>query len=369
MSIDLICTIGPASSSPAILKELLLGGMTIARLNMSHGSHEEHARVIEVLRAAAAETGQPVRIMSDLQGPKIRLKSVQGEDVQLEEGQSFILDQSDEPGSQDRAALDNPVVMEDIQLGAAILINDGEVKLEVTDKHPGSIITKVIVGGTISSHKGVNLPGTKIRLPAITEKDKQDLQFLLEHHVDWIACSFIREASHLMEIRAFVSALGKYSQPGLVSKIETIHAIQNFSSIMEASDGIMIARGDLGVELPFERIPFIQKAILRECKQSRTYVITATQMLQSMVEHPVPTRAEVTDISQAVMDGTDAVMLSAESSVGDYPVQSTRVLNTVAKFAENMREQGKSDFELGELCTESPFDHLYKKTAVNNRTD
>ncbi|WP_074108906.1 pyruvate kinase [Paenibacillus helianthi] len=369
MSIDLICTIGPASSSPAVLKELLLSGMTIARLNMSHGSYEEHGRVIEVLRAAAAESGQSVRIMGDLQGPKIRLKSVKGESVRLEEGHTFILDQSDEPGGQARAALDYPVVMEDIVQGASILINDGEVKLEVTDKHPGRVTTKVIVGGMIGSHKGVNLPGTKIRLPAITVKDKQDLEFLLEHHVDWIACSFIREASHLEEIRAYVAGLGKYSQPGLVSKIETIHAVQNFPSIMEASDGIMIARGDLGVELPFERIPFIQKAILRECKQSKTYVITATQMLQSMVEHPVPTRAEVTDVSQAVIDGTDAVMLSAESSVGDYPVQSTRVLNTVAKFAENMREQGENGYELGVLCTESPFENLYKKTAVNNRTD
>ncbi|ASA20348.1 pyruvate kinase [Paenibacillus donghaensis] len=369
MSVDLICTIGPASSSPAVLKELLLSGMTIARLNMSHGSHEEHGRVIEVLRAAAAESGQPVRIMGDLQGPKIRLMSVKGDAVRLDEGQTFILDQSDEPGGRERAALDNPGVMEDILQGAAILINDGEVKLEVTDKHPQRITTRVIVGGTIGSRKGVNLPGTKIRLPAITEKDKQDLQFLLEHHVDWIACSFIRVASHLEEIREFVSALGKYSQPGLISKIETIHAVRNFPSIMEASDGIMIARGDLGVELPFERIPFIQKAILRECSRSKTYVITATQMLQSMVDHPVPTRAEVTDVSQAVLDGTDAVMLSAESSVGHYPVQSTRVLNTVAKFAENMREQGESGLSLEEICSDALFNELNKKVAINNRSD
>ncbi|WP_342439397.1 pyruvate kinase [Paenibacillus sp. FSL L8-0436] len=297
MSIDLICTIGPASSSPAVLKELLLSGMTTARLNMSHGSHEEHERVIEALRSAAAESGQPVRIMGDLQGPKIRLKNVKGDAIRLDEGQTFILDQSDEPGSRERAALDNPGVMEDILQGATILINDGEVKLE---------------------------------------------------------------ASHLEEIREFVASLGKYSQPGLISKIETIHAVRNFPSIMEASEGIMIARGDLGVELPFERIPFIQKAILRECSLSKTYVITATQMLQSMVDHPVPTRAEVTDVSQAVMDGSDAVMLSAESSVGHYPVQSTRALNTIAKFAENMREQGKNGFSLEEICSESLFDNLYK---------
>lgn len=369
MSIDLVCTIGPASSSPAVLKELLRSGMTIARLNMSHGSHAEHKQVIDILQAAAAESGQPVRIMGDLQGPKIRLKNVQGDAVRLVEGQTFTLDQSDEPGDQVRAALDNPGVLEDIQLGAVILINDGEVKLEVTDKHLNSITTRVVVGGIIGSHKGVNLPGTRLRLPAITEKDKLDLQFLLEHHVDWIACSFIREASHLEGIREFVSTLRKYSQPKLMSKIETVQAVRNFASIMESSDGIMIARGDLGVELPFERIPFIQKAILRECSRTKTYVITATQMLQSMVEHPVPTRAEVMDIAQAVLDGTDAVMLSAESSIGNYPVQSTRAMDTIAKFADKMRKHGESGISLGELCTEDPFDKLFKKVAIHNQVD
>ncbi|WP_084146755.1 pyruvate kinase [Paenibacillus wynnii] len=369
MSIDLICTIGPASSSSAVLKELLLSGMTIARLNMSHGNHGEHKRVIEALRECSVELGKSVRILGDLQGPKIRLKSVQGDAVQLEEGQTFILDQSDEPGGRERAALDNPGVMEDIQKGAAILINDGEVKLVVMDKNQGSIFTRVSVGGMIGSRKGVNLPGTRTHLPAITEKDKQDLQFLLENNVDWIACSFIREASHLKEIRSYISALGKYKQPGLVSKIETVHAVLNFQSIMEVSDGIMIARGDLGVELPFEQIPFIQKAILHECSRSKTYVITATQMLQSMVDHAVPTRAEVTDVSQAVLDGTDAVMLSAESSIGKYPVKSTRVLDTIATFAENMREQGKSDFSLEKIFTHPSFVNLHLKVALDNGAD
>ncbi|MNC25889.1 Pyruvate kinase I [compost metagenome] len=191
----------------------------------------------------------------------------------------------------------------------------------------------------------------------------------MEHHIDLIACSFIREASHLEEIRGYISALGKYGQPGLISKIETLEAVLNFQSIMESSDGIMIARGDLGVELPFEKIPFIQKVILRECSRSKTYVITATQMLHSMVDHAVPTRAEVTDVSQAVMDGTDAVMLSAESSVGNYPVQSTRVLDTIAKFAEIMHEQGESDFTLEEIIADPPFDKLDMEIAINNRSD
>ncbi len=359
ISIDLVCTIGPASSSPAVLKELLLGGMTIARLNMSHGDHEGHKQVIDALRVVSVESGKSIRIMGDLQGPKIRLKNVQGDAVRLEEGQTFILDRSDEPGGRERAALDNPSVMEDIQRGSAILINDGEVRLEVTDTTQESIVTRVIVGGTIGSRKGVNVPGTKLRLPAISEKDKQDLQFLMEHRVDWIACSFIREASNLAEIRGYLSSLAKHRLPGIISKIETIHAVLNFRSIMESSDGIMIARGDLGVELPFEQIPFIQKAILRECNRSGTYVITATQMLQSMVDHPVPTRAEVTDVAQAVLDGTDAVMLSGESSVGHYPVQSTRVMDTIAKFSENMGDEGKSGYSLERIFAYPPFNRLH----------
>lgn len=369
MSTDLICTIGPASSSAAVLKDMLLSGMSIARLNMSHGTHEEHKQVIDALRTAAAESGQSVRIMGDLQGPKIRLKRVSGDSVQLEEGQTFILDQSEEPGGKERAALDAPGILADISTGAVILINDGEVKLEVTEKYPGRIITRVRVGGAISSRKGVNLPGTSLHLPAITDKDKRDLQFLLEHDIDLIACSFIREVSHLEEIRSYISALGGYGQPGLISKIETLEAVLNFQSIMESSDGIMIARGDLGVELPFERIPFIQKTILRECNRSKTYVITATQMLHSMIDHGVPTRAEVTDVTQAVLDGTDAVMLSAESSVGLYPVQSTRVLGSIARFAEVMREQGENELSMEDIVTDPPKDELNKKIAINNRAD
>lgn len=356
MSIDLVCTIGPASSSTEVLKELLLSGMNIARLNMSHGDHNSHKQAIEAIRAASVETGKPVRIMGDLQGPKIRLGKVAGDKARLEVGGTFILDRLDEPGGSDRTALDNPSVMEDIQSGAIILINDGEVKLQVTESSPEQIVTQVLVGGMIGSRKGVNLPDTILRLPALTEKDKVDLQFLNGQEIDLIACSFVREASHLKEIRGFLDSLTNDWTPDIISKIETVHAVLNFRSIREASDGIMIARGDLGVELPFEQIPFIQKALLRECSRSGTYVITATQMLQSMIEHPVPSRAEVTDVFQAVIDGTRAVMLSAESSVGNYPVQSTKVLGTVANFAEKAGQEGESSFTLEALYGYSPFD-------------
>ncbi|WP_372663390.1 pyruvate kinase [Cohnella sp.] len=358
MSIDLVCTIGPSSSSTAVLKELLLSGMNIARLNMSHGNHDSHKQAIEAIRAASSETGKPVRIMGDLQGPKIRLGKLAGDEARLKEGETFILDRLEEPGGRERAALDNPSVLEDIRSGAVILINDGEVKLRVTESSPERIVTQVLVGGTIGSRKGVNLPGTKLRLTALTEKDKKDLQFLNGQEIDFIACSFVREASHLEEIRRFLDSMMNGRTPGIISKIETVQAVLNFRSIREASDGIMIARGDLGVELPFEQIPFIQKALLRECSRSGTYVITATHMLQSMIEHPVPTRAEVTDVFQAVLDGTRAVMLSAESSVGKYPVQSTKVLGTVASFAEKAGKEGESDFTLEALYGYPPFDAL-----------
>jgi pyruvate kinase len=355
MSIDLVCTIGPASSSTAVLKELLLSGMNIARLNMSHGDHDSHKQAIEQIRAASRETGKPVRIMGDLQGPKIRIGKVAGDVARLEEGEIFILDRLDEPGGRERAALDNPSVMEDIQNGAIILINDGEVKLRVTESNPDRIVTQVLIGGTIGSRKGVNLPGTDIRLPALTLKDEVDLQFLNGQKIDLIACSFVRKASHLDEIRSYLHSLTNGWTPGIISKIETVHAVLNFRSIRDASDGIIIARGDLGVELPFEQVPFIQKALLHECSQSGTYVITATHMLQSMVEHPVPTRAEVTDVFQAVLDGTRAVMLSAESSVGNYPVQSTKVLGTVASFAEKAGKEGESGLTLEALNGYPPF--------------
>lgn len=355
MSIDLVCTIGPASSSTAVLKELLLSGMNIARLNMSHGDHDSHKQAIEAIRAASADTGKPVRIMGDLQGPKIRLGKVAGDEAGLEEGDTFILDLLDEPGGRERAALDNPSVIEDIRSGAVILINDGEVKLHVKESSPERIVTQVLVGGTIGSRKGVNLPGTNLRLPALTDKDKADLQFLNGQEIDLIACSFVRKALHLDEVRGYLNSLTSGRIPGIISKIETVDAVLNFTAIREASDGIMIARGDLGVELPFEQIPFIQKALLRECSQSGTYAITATQMLQSMIEHPVPTRAEVTDVFQAVLDGTRAVMLSAESSVGKFPVQSTKVLGTVASFAEKAGKEGESGLTLEALYGYPPF--------------
>lgn len=339
---DLICTIGPASTDPVVLHELITHGMTIARLNMSHGKHADHQEVIRHVRKISQETGKSVKILGDLQGPKIRLGKIDGDQVQLEKGQVFTLTTKESVGDKQKASVDYPGILNDVKAGSRIFINDGEVKLNVKAVSADSLETEVIQGGMIGSHKGVNLPGTAVGLPAFTKKDQEDIQFLLEEKIDWIACSFIRQAYHLDEVREFCKSLGQTSPP-LIAKIETEEGLRNFSSILPSTDGIMVARGDLGVELPFEWVPLIQKALIRECRRAKTFVITATHMLQSMVEHPMPTRAEVTDIFQAVLDGSDAVMLSAESAAGQFPVKSIETLKAVAEFAAR-------------VSTEKPFD-------------
>lgn len=348
LSIDIICTIGPASSDPDHLRELITHGMNIARLNMSHGDHESHLKVIQLIRQLSQETERPVRILGDLQGPKIRLGTIEAKEVYLEKGQDFILYNQPKSGGKAFAGVDYEGIIGDVKQGAPILINDGEVRLIVKEVGTDHLVTEVTVGGKISSRKGVNLPGTNVRLPSMTEKDKKDIRFLMEENADMVACSFIREASHLEEIRAYAKKWTSQS-PHFIAKIETMSGVKNFSEICLKSDGIMVARGDLGVELPFHWIPVIQKGIIRECRRTEKYVITATQMLQSMTEHPFPTRAEVTDIFQAVLDGTKAVMLSAESASGQFPVESTETLKLVAHFAERMAAE--DPFSLSDIMS------------------
>jgi pyruvate kinase len=357
VGIDLICTIGPASSTSSVLKEMIKGGMTTARLNMSHGTHESHRKVIRFIREASSELDRPIRIMADLQGPKIRLGVFEGSGVILVEGQTYDLLTTPVTGNDRRANVDYPGITKDIEVGATVLINDGEVKLEVTEVLSDSVKTTCLIGGQISSHKGVNFPGTKLNVQAVTDKDREDLAFLLGEGIDLINCSFIRRSAHLEEIREVCRSLSK-TVPRLVAKIETLESVLNFKDIATHSEGIMIARGDLGVELPYEQIPLVQKTLLQECKATGTYVITATQMLQSMIDHPVPTRAEVTDIYQAVQDGTNAVMLSGESSIGKYPIQSVQVLNRVSLFAEDISKRDGQTYSLEDLYASSAFNGI-----------
>jgi pyruvate kinase len=281
--------------------------------------------------------------LGDLQGPKIRLGKVNSEKVILEAGQTFTLLIDEVVGDNKQASVDYEGLVNDVKPDNRILINDGAVELMVTKVDQRSISTTVKTGGEISSHKGVNLPGIVTNLPAITEKDKQDIEFLLQEEIDYIACSFIRRAANIKEIRSFMESKQRTATQ-LVAKIETIEAVRNFQEICKETDAVMIARGDLGVELPFQWIPLLQKAMISECNRMNTYVITATQMLQSMVEAPLPTRAEVTDVFQAVMDGTNAVMLSAESAAGHYPVQSIETLKLVSQFAERVKLKAPFDF-------------------------
>ncbi|NRD80093.1 pyruvate kinase [Bacillus sp. BRMEA1] len=344
MTIDRICTIGPVSESKDILFELMKHGMTMARLNFSHGTHESHGEVIGLIKSLREETGHPIKILGDLQGPKIRLGKLNKEKVTLKEGQDFTLFIDEVDGYEQQASVDYRGIVKDVKPGNKILLNDGAVELTVLNLDDSKVVTKVIREGDISSHKGVNLPGIVTSLPAITEKDRQDIQFLLKEEVDFIACSFVRRASHLQEIRQFVRReTGK--TPKLVAKIETMEALKHFQEICSEADAIMVARGDLGVELPYQWIPLLQKAMIAECNRNHTYVITATQMLQSMVENPLPTRAEVMDVFQAVLDGTNAVMLSAESAAGDYPVQSIETLKLVSQFAERVKREAPFDMK------------------------
>jgi pyruvate kinase len=341
--IDRICTIGPASNRREVLSELIDHGMTMIRLNLSHGNHESHNDVIQLVRSISKEKDKEIKILGDLQGPKIRLGQFHEKSITLQEGETFLLTTDEVVGNNKVGSIDYKGLVHDVEIGSKILINDGEVKLTVTGIDPQSIKTIVNVGGTISSRKGVNVPGTALSLPALTEKDKQDIQFLIDQQVDFIACSFIRTPNHIEHIREFLIKRTT-NPPKLMAKIETLEAIQNFVEICKKSDAIMIARGDLGVELPFQWIPLLQKAIIYECNKAEKFVVTATQMLQSMTEHAVPTRAEVTDIFQAVLDGTNAVMLSAESASGSHPIESIETLRTISQFSEIAKKYDPFDF-------------------------
>lgn len=335
--IDKVCTIGPASNNREILQGLIEKGMTIVRLNMSHGTQADHLAVIETVREICMTTGSNVRILGDLQGPKIRLGKIKADKAVLKEGDSFSLTIEEIVGDESHASVDYKGLINDIKVGSRVLINDGEVELSVVETDESTAKTMVKAGGMIASRKGVNVPGTSLSLPAITEKDKSDIEFLVKHHVDIIACSFIRQAVHLQHIKEYISHFTN-TPPKLMAKIETLEAVTAFTDICEEADAIMLARGDLGVELPFYWIPMLQKAMLAECANREKFVVTATQMLQSMTENAIPTRAEVTDVFQAVQDGTNAVMLSAESAVGKHPLESMEVLAKTAAVSERFKE-------------------------------
>ncbi len=334
----IICTVGPATCAPERLEALVEAGMNIARLNFSHGAYEFHAQTAQHLRQISTQQQKPIAIMQDLCGPKIRLGVLPPAGLMLEAGSevTFVLQPKGE--SIDEIPLPLPTLFAMVRPGEPILINDGRVKLIVTERDADKIRALVKIGGLISTHKGVNLPQTPLPVSSITEKDLADLRFGIQLGVDWVAVSFVRSPQDLEPARRMIEAAG--AKIRLVAKIERAEAIEQFNSILEVTDAIMIARGDLGVEIPIHEVPLIQKEIIGHCNRAGKPVITATQMLESMIGAPDPTRAEATDVANSILDGTDAVMLSGETAVGEYPIAAVQIMHNIATRTEKALPTG-----------------------------
>ncbi len=328
----IVCTIGPSSSDETSIKQLAQAGMDVARLNFSHGTQEEHGKVIDIIRKISAEIKKPIAILQDLCGPKIRLGNIKDGKQSIFRGNYFRLYAKERLGDESGASVTYPRLSDDVKPGDKILIDDGLIELQAEDIRQDEIKCRIVTGGEIKSHKGVNFPGIKLSIPSLTEKDLDDLKFGIEKQVDFAAVSFVRSAEDLIPAYDLMTKMSKVIP--LISKIEKPEAVTDIERIIDRSYGIMVARGDLGVELPFENLPLIQKKIIYLCNKSRTPVITATQMLDSMIRNPSPTRAEVTDVANAVLDGSDAVMLSGETAAGAYPVKAVETMRKIVAKAE-----------------------------------
>ena len=330
----IVCTMGPNADNENIMRALVREGMNIARFNFSHGSHEEQKERMDKLKKIRREEGKHIAILLDTKGPEIRTGVLKdGKKVQLAEGNEFVLTTEEIVGDEKRVAITYKGLVEDVAIGGKILIDDGLIELEVVDKRKADILCKIINGGELGERKGVNVPNVPIRLPAITEKDIDDIRFGVEQDVDFIAASFVRNAECILQIKALLRECGAPYTP-VIAKIENAEGIKNLDEILRVADGIMVARGDLGVEIPAEEVPYIQKMMINKCKDAFKPVITATQMLDSMIRNPRPTRAEVTDVANAVYDGTDAVMLSGETAQGKYPVEALRMMVHICENTE-----------------------------------
>ncbi len=329
----IVCTLGPATSSPEQIRTLVDAGMDVARLNMSHGSHEDHERSYRHVREASDATGHGVGIFADLQGPKIRLETFADGMAALEVGQTWTITTRDVPGDAVICGTTYKGLPGDVGPGDPILIDDGKIRLKVTEVSDTDVTTEVVVGGPVSNNKGINLPGVAVSVPALSEKDIEDLRFALHLSVDFVALSFVRSAADAEDVRRIMREEGVLVP--LIAKIEKPQAIDNLDEIVKAFDGFMVARGDLGVECPLEDVPFLQKRVVEKARRNAKPVIVATQMLESMITNPAPTRAEASDVANAVLDGADAVMLSGETSVGAYPFEAVRTMARIISSTED----------------------------------
>lgn len=344
----IVCTIGPASQDEEILRELMKAGMNVARFNFSHGNHEDHGIKLERVRRISRELELPVAVLLDTRGPEIRLRDFEGGKVMLEKGQRFVLTTEEMMGTAERAAITYKNLVKDVKPGDSILIDDGLIGLKVDELTDTDIICTVQNGGPVSNHKGINVPGVTLSMPYIDEKDREDIVFGCERGFDFIAASFVRCREDILEIREILKEHNSKMQ--IIAKIENLQGIENMEEILEVSDGIMVARGDMGVEVPFEDVPILQKRMIKMAVHAGKHVITATQMLDSMIKNPRPTRAEATDVANAIYDGTTAIMLSGETASGAYPIEAVRTMARIARRAERDIDYiGKLQKETGAL--------------------
>ncbi|OGP53185.1 MAG: pyruvate kinase [Deltaproteobacteria bacterium RBG_13_52_11] len=328
----IVCTIGPSSSEPTIMEEMIREGMDVARLNFSHGDHEGHAEKITQVKRLSAKTGRPVAILQDLGGGKVRVGEIEGGTVSLDTGATITLTTKLTKGNAEKISVTYPGLTNDVKEGDTILLADGTLELKVVAVNPPEIICHVVVGGELSSHKGVNIPSGQLRAKALTDKDREDLLFGARAEVDFIALSYVRGREDIQEAKELLRS--QDVDIPVIAKIERHEALGHIEEIMNEADGIMVARGDLGVEIPLEEVPLVQKALIKRANALGKPVITATQMLRSMVENPRPTRAEASDVANAILDGTDAIMLSEETAIGRYPVEAVKFMVTIAQATE-----------------------------------
>ena len=356
----IICTIGPASESEERLRELMLAGMNVARFNFSHGSHEEHKAKFDRVIKVSSELKLPVATLLDTKGPEIRLKDIEGGKTELVSGQKFILTTEEILGNNEKVTITYKGLKDDINVGTTILIDDGLIEMVVDEINETDIICSVVTGGPISNHKGVNIPGAALSMPYISDVDRSDIMFGCDMDFDFLAASFVRCKEDILEVRKIIEEHGSHMK--IIAKIENTQGIRNLDEILEAADGIMVARGDMGVEIPMEEVPIVQKQMIKKAEALGKHVITATQMLESMIKNPRPTRAEATDIANAIYDGTTAIMLSGESAAGLYPVEAVK---TMAKIAE--RTEQDIDYN-SRLRRRKDIDNIDTTTAISHAT-
>lgn len=356
----IICTIGPASEKEEKLKEMMQAGMNVARFNFSHGSHEEHKKKFDRVIKVSNELGIPVATLLDTKGPEIRLKTIEGGKTELTAGQKFVLTTEDIEGNNERVSITYKNLKNDVEVGNIILIDDGLIEMVVEEIDETDIICTVVNGGPISNNKGVNVPGAVLSMPYISDVDRSDIMFGCDMGFDFLAASFVRTKEDILEVRKIIDESNSHMK--IIAKIESMQGIQNLEEILEVSDGIMVARGDLGVEIPMEEVPVVQKKMIKMAEAQGKHVITATQMLESMIKNPRPTRAEITDIANAIYDGTTAIMLSGETAAGLYPVEAVK---TMAKIAE--RTEQAIDYN-GRMKRRESIENFDVTTAISHAT-